>query len=72
MTLEPMVVGLIGIGILIVLFALGMHIAFAAALMGFLGIVVLKNWGVAIAVVGNIFYGETVKYGFSVRSLRIR
>ena len=71
MTLEPMVIGLIGVGVMLVLFALGMHIAFAAALIGFFGIVVLKNWDVAIAVVGSIFYGETVKYSFSVIPLFI-
>jgi tripartite ATP-independent transporter DctM subunit len=71
MTLEPLFIGLVGIGVLVILFALGMHIAFAAALVGFLGIVFLKDWNVGIAVIGSIFYGETVRYSFSVIPLFI-
>ena len=71
MILEPLAIGLIGIGVLVILFALGMHIAFAAALIGFLGIVFLRSWGVGIEVIGNIFYGETVRYSFSVIPLFI-
>ncbi len=71
MTLEPLVIGLVEIGVLVILFATGMHIAFAAALIGFLGIVFLKNWDVGIAVIGNIFYGETVRYSFSIIPLFI-
>ncbi|MCY3812596.1 MAG: TRAP transporter large permease [Gammaproteobacteria bacterium] len=56
---------------LVTLVALGVRVYIAAALTGFLGLVLLKGWGVAAAVAGTIPHSKTVTYPLSVLPLFI-
>ena len=64
-------VGIGGVTLLIVLVALGVRVYVAAALTGFLGLLVLKGWNVAAAVAGTIPHSKTVTYPLSVLPLFI-
>lgn len=69
--MEPITIGLIGAGVLLVLLVLGMHIAFAGALVGFLGILALKGWGVGTGTIGFLPHPLSTSYGLSVIPLFI-
>ena len=64
-------VGIAGVVMLVTLVALGVRVYIAAALTGFLGLVLLKGWGVAAAVAGTIPHSKTVTYPLSVLPLFI-
>ena len=64
--MDPLTIGALGFAVLIVLVMLGVHIVFATALTGFLGIVVLKGWTVAVNVAGIIPHSTGSNYLFSV------
>ncbi len=64
--MEPITIGLIGVGALLILLVLGMPIAFATLLVGFVGIFVLKDWNVAIETVGFLAHPLATKYTLSV------
>jgi len=63
--------GLIGLAGIFVLVVLGMRIAFATALVGFVGIWVMKDIGVAGKVVGFLPHGIVAHYSLSVIPLFI-
>jgi len=69
--MEPLTIGLITAGVFVILLVLGLQVAFAGALAGFLGIWVLKDWNVATEAVGFLTYAVTTKYGLSVIPLFI-
>jgi len=69
--MEPITIGLIGAGVLLVLLVLGMHIAFAGALVGFLGILALKGWSVGTGTIGFLPHPLSTSYGLSVIPLFI-
>jgi len=50
--MDPLIMGLIGLSAIFVLVVLGMRIAFATALVGFVGLWIMKNFGVAGNVLG--------------------
>lgn len=64
--MDPVTVGVIGIGGLIVLFLLGMPIAFAMAISGFVGFAYLTSWDAAFTVVARDFFEEFSSYPLSV------
>jgi len=64
-------VGIAGVVMLVTLVALGVRVYIATALTGFLGLVLLKGWGVAAAVAGTIPHSKTVTYPLSVLPLFI-
>ena len=64
-------IGIGGVVMLVTLVALGVRVYIAAALTGFLGLVLLKGWGVAAAVAGTIPHSKTVTYPLSVLPLFI-
>ena len=64
-------VGIAGVVMLVTLVALGVRVYIAAALTGFLGLVLLKGWSVAAAVAGTIPHSKTVTYPLSVLPLFI-
>jgi tripartite ATP-independent transporter DctM subunit len=69
--MDPVIMGLIGLAGIFVLVVLGMRIAFATALVGFVGIWVMKNIGVAGKVVGFLPHGIVAHYSLSVIPLFI-
>ena len=64
-------IGIGGVVMLVTLVALGVRVYIAAALTGFLGLVLLKGWTVAAAVAGTIPHSKTVTYPLSVLPLFI-
>jgi len=69
--MDPVIMGLIGLAGIFVLVVLGMRIAFATALVGFVGIWVMKDIGVAGKVVGFLPHGIVAHYSLSVIPLFI-
>ena len=64
-------IGIGGVALLIALVALGVRVYVAAAVTGFLGLLLLKGWDVAAAVAGTIPHSKTVTYPLSVLPLFI-
>jgi tripartite ATP-independent transporter DctM subunit len=69
--MSPLEMGLIGLSAIFVLVVLGMKIAFATALVGFVGIWILRNMGVAGNVVGFLPHSIVAHYSLSVIPLFI-
>lgn len=63
---DPLLVGMIGIGLLLVLVMIGMRVVFAAALVGLLGLVELLGWGPAAGIVGTVPHSKSSTYALSV------
>jgi tripartite ATP-independent transporter DctM subunit len=82
MIIEPITIGLIGVGILAVLVVIGMHVAYAGAFVGLIGIVLTigarrvregdffdiieKGWGPGLSNAGTIPFSELAHYSLSV------
>jgi tripartite ATP-independent transporter DctM subunit len=64
--MDPVTVGALGFVLLILMVALGVHIVFATAFTGFVGIVILKDWTVAANIAGIIPHSTGSNYLFSV------
>ena len=71
MGLDDFWIGILGVGVLVAMVALGVRVYVAAALTGFLGLLVLKGWSVAGAIAGTIPHSKTVTYPLSVLPLFI-
>ena len=69
--LDDFWIGILGVGLLVALVALGVRVYVAAALTGFLGLLELKGWSVAGAIAGTIPHSKTVTYPLSVLPLFI-
>ncbi len=69
--MDPLVAGYIGVAIITVLIILGMRIAFATALIGIIGIALLKGWDTAYYVAGYLPHGIVAHYSLSVIPLFI-
>jgi tripartite ATP-independent transporter DctM subunit len=69
--MDPLIMGLLGLAGIFVLILLGMRIAFATALVGFVGLWVMKNMVVAGKVVGFLPHGIVAHYSLSVIPLFI-
>jgi len=69
--MEPLTIGLITAGVFLILLVLGMQVAFAGALAGFLGLWALKDFGVAAESVGFLTHALSTRYGLSVIPLFI-
>jgi tripartite ATP-independent transporter DctM subunit len=64
--LEPLQLGVVGCGLLILLCVLGVRIAFAAAIVGTLGLVSMLGWSRGISAIGTIPHQTTANYTLSV------
>ena len=64
--LEPLQLGIWGCGLLILLCVLGVRIAFAAAIVGTLGLVTMLGWSRGISAIGTIPHQTTANYTLSV------
>lgn len=69
--MDPLLMGLLGLAAIFVLVVLGMRIAFATALVGFVGLWSMKNIIVAGNVVGFLPHGIVAHYSLSVIPLFI-
>ncbi len=64
--LEPLHLGVVGCGLLVLLCVLGVRIAFAAAIVGTLGLVSMLGWSRGISAIGTIPHATTANYTLSV------
>ncbi|MFZ0448075.1 MAG: TRAP transporter large permease [Desulfatiglandaceae bacterium] len=64
--MNPIIVGIIGILFLFLLLAMRMQIAFAMALVGFLGFIVLSSFDSAVGLLGILPFDTTASYTLSV------
>ena len=69
--MDPLIVGVIGFATFIILVLLGMRIAFAAALIAFVGLVVIKGWGTAGDTVGFLAYSIPANFVLTIIPLFI-
>jgi tripartite ATP-independent transporter DctM subunit len=69
--MDPLTMGLLGLGAIFVLILLGMRIAFATALVGFVGLWVMKDMVVAGRVLGFLPHAIVAHYSLSVIPLFI-
>ncbi len=63
---DPLTVGLICLGIMMVLVFLGVRVVFAAALTGLIGLIELLGWGPAAGIIGTIPHSKSSAYALSV------
>jgi TRAP-type mannitol/chloroaromatic compound transport system permease large subunit len=66
MSLDPLTLGFIGCGLLILLCVLGVRIAYAAAIVGAFGLAVLTGWGPGLRTAGVVPHAAVVNYTLSV------
>jgi len=64
--MEPLTIGIVGSLALIGLVVLGVRVAFAAALVGIVGLVYMRGWPAGIGISGLIPHAETTHYTLSV------
>jgi tripartite ATP-independent transporter DctM subunit len=69
--MDPLIMGFLGLGAIFVLILLGMRIAFATALVGFVGLWIMKDMAIAGKVVGFLCHGIVAHYSLSVIPLFI-
>ncbi len=69
--LDNFTIGLFGVGLLIALVLIGVRVYIAAAIAGFVGMMLLRNFDVAAAISGTIPHSKTVSYPLSVLPLFI-
>ncbi|MEP0944315.1 MAG: TRAP transporter large permease [Rhizobiaceae bacterium] len=63
---DPLLVGLIGLGVLMLLVLIGVRVVFAAATVGLFGLIELLGWGPAAGIVGTIPHSKSSTYALSV------
>ena len=68
---DDLTIGIFGILLLIALVLVGVRVFVAAALAGFVGLVLLRGWGPAVGIVGTIPHSKTVTNALSVLPLFI-
>ncbi|MBL4873535.1 MAG: TRAP transporter large permease [Rhodobacteraceae bacterium] len=64
--MEPLTIGLLGCGALLVLVVLGLEVYIAAALVGIGGLMAMRGWSVGAAISGLTPHAEIIHYGLSV------
>jgi C4-dicarboxylate transporter DctM subunit len=69
--MEPITIGYISIGILIILLFSGIHIGIVMGVIGFVGLIVLTGWEGGIGVLKTTTYSTFTNYDFSVVPLFI-
>ncbi len=69
--MESLTVGIIGLVVFLVLVLLGTWIGFAAAVVGLMGMLVIKGWPAMTAAAGYIPFSETGRFSLSVIPLFI-
>ncbi|MBT7268261.1 MAG: TRAP transporter large permease [Rhodospirillaceae bacterium] len=63
---DPLLVGLIGVGAMLFMVALGVRVVFAAAVVGLLGLVELNGWAAGAGIAGTVPHSKSSTYALSV------
>ena len=71
MDIDPMIVGIIGLAVFLILIIMGMWVGFAAALVGLIGIAAIKGWGAISMPASALTYQITASFPLSVIPLFI-
>jgi C4-dicarboxylate transporter, DctM subunit len=69
--MNEVTIGIIGLGVLLLLFATGIELAFAMALVGFVGFAILNGFPSAMNLLGRDIYDVITNYGYTVFPLFI-
>ena len=69
--MDPITIGFIGVGALVLLVVIGLPVAFAAAIVGIGGLMVMRNVDTAIGLAGIVPYASSASYSLSVMPLFI-
>src|SRR5690606_22437758 len=64
--MSPIEIGAIGGAVLVVLVVIGVHVAFAGALVGLVGLVYMIGWTAGLGIAGTIPFSELAHYSLSV------
>ncbi len=64
--MEPLEIGLAGVGALVVLVFAGVRVVYAASIVGLVGIVAIIGWEAGAGVVGTIPHSKSISYTLSV------
>lgn len=67
--MEPVTIGFLGIGLLVVLLFIGMPVGLAMALVGFIGFATLTNISGALGLLSTVPYSTLASYDFSILPL---
>jgi C4-dicarboxylate transporter, DctM subunit len=67
--MSPALIGLIGFALMIIFILLGVHVAFALIILGFVGLVLLNGLDVAFSNVAVITFSKASSYDFAVAPL---
>jgi C4-dicarboxylate transporter, DctM subunit len=67
--MSPILVGLVGFGVMMVLILLGVNVAFALISIGFIGLVILNGFAPALSGIGLIAFEKATSYDFAVAPL---
>ena len=70
--MDPLLVGLVGLIVFLILVAFGLWVGFAAALVGIIGITAIKGWGAMAGVISGFAYDTTASFSLSVIPFTIR
>ena len=63
---NPLLVGIIGLGLIFFFVFIGVRVVFAAAVVGLLGLVELLGWGPAAGIAGTVPHSKSSVYALSV------
>ena len=64
--MDPVIIGLVGIAVLLLLFMINMPVSFAMALVGFVGFAYVVNWDAAVALLPRTLFVEMSAYPLNV------
>ena len=69
--MEPQFVGILGVVVLLVLLAAGVHVAISLGAVALFGLIAITNLNAALSLVSQTFYTTTSNYSFTVLPLFI-
>lgn len=69
--METLWLGILGVGVLLFLIAIGLHVGFACAVVGFAGLVIVIGWGPAARMMGFLVWGDIATWSLAVIPLFI-
>lgn len=65
MALSPQIIGLIAIGVLLLLMALRVPVAYAMMFIGLVGMAIMRGWSAGVQTVVTTLYNKFISYSFS-------
>ena len=64
--MDPLTAGWVGLVVIGLLVVLGMRVAYAAAAVGVIGLILMRGWSVGIGIAGVVPHAESIHYTLSV------